>query len=184
MTIQTNKKISYAILVSPAFLIYAAVIIFPILFSFLSGFTEWSGLSVPQFVGLNNYRRIFSDPVFLLGLRNNLLVVAISIFGQIPLGFALAYIIYRRMIGGHSFFETMIFLPITISAIVVAKLWNQIFSPAGIFTYLIRVITNNPRFVLQIFENRAFAIVPILFCYFMAIHWHLYGYIPCKSTKN
>ncbi|HKK49883.1 MAG TPA: sugar ABC transporter permease [Alkalispirochaeta sp.] len=163
MTISREKKVAYGVLVGPAVLIYAAVIIFPILFSLAAGFTQWNGLSTPQFVGLDNYVRMFTDPVFRLGLRNNLLIVAVSVFGQIPFGFALAYIIYRRMVRGHAFFETMIFLPITISAIVVAKLWNQIFSPRGLFTELMRIITENDRFVLTIFESRTFAIVPILF---------------------
>ncbi|MFW5827399.1 MAG: carbohydrate ABC transporter permease [Alkalispirochaeta sp.] len=163
MNSSREKKMAYGVLVGPAVLIYASVIIFPILFSLAAGFTEWNGLSTPQFVGLDNYSRMFADPVFRLGLRNNLLIVAVSVFGQIPFGFALAYIIYRRMVRGHAFFETMIFLPITISAIVVAKLWNQIFSPRGLFTQLIRIITENDRFVLTIFEDRAFAILPILF---------------------
>ena len=163
MNISREKKVAYGVLVGPAVLIYASVIIFPILFSLAAGFTQWNGLSTPQFVGLDNYTRMFTDPVFRLGLRNNLLIVAVSVFGQIPFGFALAYIIYRRMVRGHAFFETMIFLPITISAIVVAKLWNQIFSPRGLFTEFIRIITDNDRFILTIFENRAFAIVPILF---------------------
>jgi multiple sugar transport system permease protein/raffinose/stachyose/melibiose transport system permease protein len=163
MTISREKKVAYGVLVGPAVVIYASIIIFPILFSLIAGFTQWNGLSAPQFVGLDNYARMFTDSVFRLGLRNNLLIVAVSVFGQIPFGFALAYIIYRRMVRGYGFFETMIFLPITISAIVVAKLWNQIFSPRGLFTELMRIITENDRFVLTIFESRAFAIVPILF---------------------
>jgi raffinose/stachyose/melibiose transport system permease protein len=163
MTISREKKWAYGVLVGPSVLIYGFVIIFPIFFSFAAGFTEWSGLGTPVFVGLRNYTRMFGDAVFRIGLRNNMLIVAVSIFGQIPFGFALAYIIYRRMVRGHDFFETMIFLPITISAIVVAKLWNQIFSPSGLFTQLLRIIRDDPRFVLSIFEDRTFAIVPILF---------------------
>jgi raffinose/stachyose/melibiose transport system permease protein len=163
MTIARDKTIAYWTLVGPAVVVYAAVIVFPIIFSFAAGFTEWSGLGAPEFVGLKNYVRMFSDAVFRLGLRNNMLIVAVSIFGQIPFGFALAYIIYRRMIKGHALFETMIFLPITISAIVVAKLWNQIFAPAGLFTQFMRMVTGDPRYVLEIFESRSFAIVPILF---------------------
>lgn len=163
MTISREKKVAYGVLVGPAVLVYASIIIFPILFSLVAGFTQWNGLSAPEFVGLDNYTRMFTDPVFRLGLRNNLLIVAVSVFGQIPFGFALAYIIYRRMVRGHAFFETMIFLPITISAIVVAKLWNQIFSPRGLFTEFVRIISENDRFVLTIFESRTFAIVPILF---------------------
>ncbi len=162
MTSIAEKRWSYLILVGPAVLIYAAVILFPILFSFTLGFTSWSGFGTPEWIGLDNYARMVLDPVFRLGLRNNMLVVAVSVFGQIPFGFVLAYIIYRRMVAGSGFFETMIFLPITISAIVVAKLWNQIFSPAGVVTQLVRMATENPRYVFAIFENRDFAIAPIL----------------------
>ena len=163
MKASREKKIAYGVLVGPSVLVYGAVILFPIVFSLAAGFTEWSGLDTPTFVGLKNYTRMFSDAVFRLGLRNNLLIVAVSVFGQIPFGFALAYIIYRRMVRGHAFFETMIFLPITISAIVVAKLWNQIFAPAGLFTQLMRILRDDPRYVLEIFQDRTFAIVPILF---------------------
>ncbi len=163
MTEKSLKRVSYTVLTGPAILIYAFIIIFPIVFSLSLSFTEWSGLDTPKLVGLEQYVRILTDPVFLHGLRNILLVVAVSIFGQIPLGFVLAYIIYRRLIVGGRFFETMIFLPITISAVVVAILWNQIFSPAGIYTALMRMIRDDPRYVLGIFESKTFAMVPILF---------------------
>lgn len=157
------KRMSYAVLVGPALFIYASVIIFPIFYSFILSFTQWSGFGMPVFVGLDQYAEMFRDPVFLFDLRNNLLVVAVSVFGQIPLGFVLAYILYRRMVKGAGFFQPMIFLPITISAIVVAILWNQIFSPAGIYTALVRRFTENPRYVVKIFEDKTWAMIPILF---------------------
>jgi len=171
MTTLQNKRLSYAVLSIPSVLIYAAVIVFPVLFSFVLGFTKWGGYGTPEFVGLQNYGRMLADAVFRHGLRNNLLVVAISIFGQIPFGFVLAYIIYRGLVKGGKFFETMIFLPITVSAVVVAKLWNQIFSPAGLYTALMRILRDDPRYVLSIFENREFAIVPIL----AVILWYYTG---------
>jgi len=171
MTISRDKKISYAILTLPSVLIYASVIVFPVLFSVLLGFTEWSGFGTPVFNGLANYRRMLADGVFLHGLRNNLLIVAVSVFGQIPFGFLLAYIIYRGLVKWGNFLQTMIFLPITVSAIVVAKLWNQIFSPAGMFTALVRVIRDDPRFVFAVFENRTFSITPVLF----VILWYYTG---------
>jgi len=63
---------------------------------------------------------------------------------------------------GGRLFETMIFLPITVSAVVVAKLWNQMFSPSGLVTGLLRLMRDDPRFVIDIFESRSFAITPIL----------------------
>jgi len=136
---------------------------FPVIYSVSLSFTEWSGYGTPKFVGMKNYIDILSDSIFLHGLRNNLLIVFISVFGQIPLGFIFAYILHRRMVGGGRFFQTMIFLPITISSVVVALLWNQIFSASGLFTAFMRIITEDPRYVIGMFEQKNLAIVPILF---------------------
>ncbi len=163
MTQKSLKKFSYTALVGPAVLIYAALVIFPILSCFSMSFTQWSGFGFPKFVGSKHYLDMFKDPVFIHGVRNNLLVVAVSVFGQIPIGFTLAYILYRKMVKGGAFFTAMIFLPITISAIVVAILWRQIFSPAGLFTAFMRILKENPRYVLQVFESKTYAIFPILF---------------------
>lgn len=163
MNIHKQKTLSYWLLTGPGIILFVAVIIFPVFYSVSLSFTEWSGYGSPEFVGLRNYRDIVSDPVFRHGLRNNLLIVAISVFGQIPLGFVFAYILHRNMVKGGKFFETMIFLPITISSVVVALLWNQIFSASGLFTALVRHFSGNPRYVVKMFENQALAIVPILF---------------------
>ncbi len=162
MDIPSQKRRAYWILTGPGIVLFTAVIVFPVAYSISLSFTEWSGYGSPRFVGLENYAQIFSDKVFLHGLRNNLLIVFISLFGQIPLGFVFAYILHRRMVKGGKFFKTMIFLPITISSVVVALLWNQIFSSSGLYTALIRYVSGNPRYVVSIFENQSLAIVPIL----------------------
>jgi len=159
----TLKKGSYAVLVSPALIIYTSVIIIPIFYSLALSFTSWSGFGSPVFVGFKNYIQMFSDKIYHHGLRNNLLIVAVSVFGQIPLGFILAYVLYRKMVRGKDFFESMIFLPITISSVVVAILWNQMFSSAGIVTALARIFTNDPRYIFTISQNREMAIIPVLF---------------------
>ena len=163
MTDRNLKKASYAVFVGPAVLIYAAVIIFPILYSFILSFTSWNGYGLPEFIGLDHYKAMLTDSRFLHGLRNNILIVAVSVFGQIPLGFVLAYILYRKMVAGGKFFQSMIFLPITISSVVIANLFRQIFSSQGLFTHLMRVIRDDPRFVFSMFEDKQLAIVPILF---------------------
>jgi len=163
MTERQNKALSYAVLVGPALLVYAAIIVFPVFYSLSLSFTEWNGLGPRTYVGLAQYVRMFSDAAFRHGLRNNLLVAAVSVFGQIPLGFLLAHIIYRKLVAGHRFFETMVFLPITISSVVVALLWHNIFGPNGMYTALVRLIRGDPTLVFTVFEDRSWAIVPILF---------------------
>ncbi len=163
MTYLAEKRKSYFSFVLPAFILYIGVIIFPAVFSFYLSFTKWKGFGKMEFIGLGNYIRMFTDPVFYIGLRNNIMIVLISVFGQIPLGLLLAYMLYRKMVKGAKAFEVLIFLPITISSVIVAPLWNRIFSPVGIIPSIVRNLTGNPDYIMTIFEHKYFAIVPILF---------------------
>ncbi|MGD1818952.1 MAG: carbohydrate ABC transporter permease [Pleomorphochaeta sp.] len=158
-----NKKLSYLSLLLPAFIIYIAIIIFPVIVSFGLSFTKWRHFQLKGFVGIQNYINIVKDPIFQIAVKNNIKIMLISVLGQIPLGIILAYLLFRKWVRGSKFFEMMIFLPITISSIVVALLWNRVFSPVGIYTTFIRSITHNPDYVVKIFESEKHAIVPVLF---------------------
>ncbi|GHU52987.1 ABC transporter permease [Bacilli bacterium] len=162
MYYRLSKKVSYLSFLLPAFLIYITIMIFPILFSVFLGFNEWKGYGEMKFVGLANYTRMFGDEVFRMGLRNNIMIVLVSVFGQIPLGLLLAYMLYRKMVKKADFFEVLIFLPITISSVIIAQLWNRIFSPVGILTALIRMASGNPDYIMTMAENKYLAIVPIM----------------------
>jgi multiple sugar transport system permease protein/raffinose/stachyose/melibiose transport system permease protein len=163
MNHRKSKALSYYSFVLPAFIIYISVLIVPVIYSVGLGFFQWKGYGPLEFVGLGNYVRMFGDPVFRIGLRNNLMIVLISVFGQIPLGLFLAYMLHRKMVKQVNLFEALIFLPITISSVIVAQLWNQIFSPVGVFTYIIRTLTGNRDYIMTIVENKNLAIVPVMF---------------------
>src|SRR5690606_16155363 len=94
-------------------------------------------------------------------LKNNLYIVAISVFGQIPLGFIFAYAIYRRIVMARDFFQTVIYLPAVISTIVIGMLWQAFFSPWGAFTAIMRRF--DPAYVNMIFLNPRLAIAAVLF---------------------
>ena len=129
---KTEQRISYAILVVPALLIYLFVMAFPTMFSVLLSLTNYSGGKIfgnpkLQFAGLKSYFTIFQDSYFFIALKNNLWIVIISVFGQIPLGFILAYILSRGLIKGTDFFQTMIYLPNVISSVIIGILFNNFF---------------------------------------------------------
>lgn len=134
MTIKSEKRLSYAVLVLPAVIIYLSVVAFPTIFSVLLSLTNYNGGVIfgnpdIQFVGLKSYIWMFTEPAgnFYTSLGNNLLIVAVSVFGQIPLGFILAYILSRKLIRrGNGLFQTMIYLPNVISPIIIGVLFNAI----------------------------------------------------------
>jgi len=125
-----EERASYLILTGPAVIIYLFVMAFPTVFSVVLSFTNYSGGKIfgnPNvgFAGLKSYAAIFSDKYFYMSLVNNFWIVLISVFGQIPLGFFLAYILSRGLIRRTDFFQTMIYLPNVISAVIIGILFNK-----------------------------------------------------------
>ena len=115
-----------------------------------------------DFVGLKHYMRMFQDPYFWIASKNNLYIVRVSVFGQIPLGFLFAYAIHRRLVRFRDFFQTLIYLPSVISTIVIGILWQAFFSPYGALTEIMRQFIN-PGWINMIFLNPKLAIGAVLF---------------------
>ncbi len=134
---------TYWILVLPAFLVYFAIMAFPSIYSVFLSVSDYQGGSLfnqkISFAGFDSYKEVFTDEYFYLALKNNLLIVLVSVFGQIPLGFIFAYILQRGLVKYKDFFQTMIYLPCVISTVVIGLLWKSFFSPSGAFTELIRL---------------------------------------------
>ncbi|WP_320130344.1 sugar ABC transporter permease [uncultured Sphaerochaeta sp.] len=155
---------SYWMLVLPGFLVYFAVLAFPTVFSVVLSLTNYNGGKlfggrVPvEFVGLKWYKRLFVDEYFYLALKNNLWIVFVSVFGQIPLGFFLAYVLYRGIVKNTDFFQTMIYLPCVISTVVIGILWKSFFAPYGAYPELVRLF--NPSFEYGVSNH---PILPVLF---------------------
>jgi raffinose/stachyose/melibiose transport system permease protein len=124
-----EQRFSYWILVLPAVLIYFAVMAFPTVFSVLLSLTNYNGGKIfgnseISFVGIGSYLSTFKDEYFYLALKNNMYIVLVSVVGQIPLGFILAYILSRGLIKGNDFFQSMIYVPNVISTVVIGILFR------------------------------------------------------------
>jgi ABC-type sugar transport system permease subunit len=152
------------IFVLPALAIYLAIIAFPIISSVGLSFTDYNIYkNLAIWTGLANYIKIFKDPIFWFSMRNNFFVIFVSVFGQIPLGFVLAYLIYGRLVKRGGFFQAMVFLPTVISTIIIGILWSKMFSPFGVVPRIIQAITNNPSYSMTIMTNKNLAMIPIGF---------------------
>ena len=111
-------------------------------------------------VGFKYYKDMFADKYFWLALKNNLWIVFISVFGQIPLGFFMAYLIFRGMIKGKDFFQTVIYLPCVISTVVIGRLWKAITAPNGALPDIIRLF--NPSYVAGNSEHPMIAVLLVI----------------------
>ena len=160
-----GRKTGLLALVLPL-LIYWSVVAFPTVFSLVLSLTNYNGGRIfggqaISFVGLQHYVRMFKDPYFWISLKNNIYIMLVSLFGQIPLGFLFAYVIHRKLVRQRDFFQTMIYLPSVISTIVIAILWQSFFSPYGPFTELVQKFI--PNWENELFFDPHKAILPVLF---------------------
>lgn len=139
----SNLQTSAAwIFVFPALLGMLIFIIIPIFFSFGLSFAKWDLLNPIQFVGLDNYKEIFTEPLFGKILLNTVVfALATSFFGVIiPLILAA---IMNCKIRGADFFKTAYFLPFITPMIVIGIVWEWIFDPnIGLLNKVLQVHIN------------------------------------------
>ncbi|WP_201389399.1 carbohydrate ABC transporter permease [Ktedonobacter sp. SOSP1-85] len=109
----------------------------PIIASGVISLTNWSLLSNPQWIGLQNYVQLFQDPLFYLTLRNTLYFGIGSVLLTVVVSFALALLLNQK-VKGISVFRTVFYLPSVVSGIATALLWINILHPDfGMVNYLL-----------------------------------------------
>ncbi len=122
-----NKNVGY-LFILPSILGILIFVIIPIISSFTLSFTQWDLLGDIKFVGLNNYKSVFSEPEFIQIIINTFVyAVSTTIFAVIiPLLIAAAL---NTKLKGSEFFKTVYFLPFITPAVVIAIVWGWIFDP-------------------------------------------------------
>ncbi|MDO3413283.1 sugar ABC transporter permease [Saccharibacillus sp. CPCC 101409] len=126
---QTLKGSRLAIFLGllPALVIYIGIAIVPIGLSLYYSLMNWNGIGSMTFAGLNNYTRILSDDTFWLSVKNNIVIMATGLLGQIPLGLLLALLLNRGL-KGSGIFRTIGFMPVVISSVMVSLIWGMIYN--------------------------------------------------------
>lgn len=81
-----------------------------------------------EFVGFGNYKELVNDEVFRIALKNNLIIVGISVVGQIGIALILATLMTSRVMKFKTFHRTVIFFPVLLSAVVVGFVWTLMYN--------------------------------------------------------
>jgi multiple sugar transport system permease protein len=103
----------------------------PIVVSMYLSLADWNGITPPEFVGLQNFREMFTDdPLYLQTLRNTLIFT----FGAIPATTVLAFILAllcNRRVPGLPVFRAAFFAPFITNVVAVGYIWYWIYKPDG-----------------------------------------------------
>jgi raffinose/stachyose/melibiose transport system permease protein len=151
--------------VGPGFLLYLLMVTFPIIYSVFLSFSDFNPNAGGKwnFVGLLQYATMLKDSNFWHAFSNNMFVVAVSVFGQIPIGFILAFILFRKQVRGSNFFQSMVFLPQFLSTIVIGIMWKMLFKADGPISQLLQVLSNDPTSQFTMMLEKNTVMIPIGF---------------------
>ena len=118
----------YAMLL-PAIALLAVFVVAPVAYGLYLSLQRWNGFEPPEFVGLGNYVRLWErDRIFRQALANNVTFAVAVVIGKNVLGLFLALLVNQRL-RGNTVFRTALFLPVTMSFVVIGLLWSWIYNP-------------------------------------------------------
>jgi len=149
---------STVILLAPACVLFGVFVIYPIFASIRLSLHDWDGVGAMTFVGSNNYRELFADPVFRTALANNLRWLACYTMAPVA-GLAVALMLQRRALGMH-LARTLFFMPFVISQVIVGLIFGWFFNTR--FGLLNRILENIGAPHVAPFDSETWALYPMI----------------------
>lgn len=115
--------------IAPGLILFALFVAYPVVATIHSSFFSirpQGRTTETAFVGLDWFRKaLFDDKTFRTGMRNSFLWATWSVLIDIPLAFALAYALYKRVRGWHAY-RTIWFAPLLLSPVLVGLMWRSV----------------------------------------------------------
>jgi ABC-type sugar transport system permease subunit len=121
-----SQKLTPYLMVSPYILHLGFFVLFPILFSLILMFHRWNIISPMEFVGFQNFAKLFQDRLFFQSILNTLIFLFIHIPLQIVVALFLAEMLNQK-IRLRGLLRASYFLPVVISGVVVTIVWSQLY---------------------------------------------------------
>lgn len=130
-----SVDLGYAAYLVPGLLLFAVVIIAPLLANIGISFTEWTGVGTPEWVGLENYKRLIGDELFWASTRNNLAMIFAMAIVPTIIGLFLAaalfdYVAVRFGRRWASSLRAAYYLPQVLPIAVAGVVWGWILNPS------------------------------------------------------
>lgn len=159
----SRQLITAALFVLPGLLLFTTFIVGPMAYSFRISFYDWKIVNPSEstWIGLDNYVRALSNPIFRRAVLNTAVYALITVPGQMLIGLLVA-VLLNQDIRNRSFFRVIYYLPVITSWVIVSLLFEYMFSgQAGLVNYILRdVLHVIPKNILWL-ADPVLAFVPI-----------------------
>ena len=169
--LQSKSEIALRNIVVTAMVIFFTVfLIVPIGIAFVGSFHEWNPLSgTYNFLGLENYKEVFTSALFGKSMINTLIFSVVVIVFRVGLGLGIACAINSTLIKFKSFYRAVYYMPVVTPMVAVAFVWKFMYNPQiGTINQLFGLDVNwlmNPKtallavMIMTIWKDFGYAVV-------------------------
>lgn len=130
--IKALKKRPFIFFILPGFVLYTLIIIYSIASALPYSLTKWSGITPPEFVGLENYITVFTNPrissQFYNALSNNLQLTFWGFIVLVPLSVFMGYLVFRK-VPLHNTFKLVSYSPYFVNFVTTGFMVTLFFDP-------------------------------------------------------
>ncbi|MFN7251901.1 MAG: carbohydrate ABC transporter permease [Anaerobacillus sp.] len=146
----------------PGCVILGAFIFYPMLQAIWLSFTDYNMIQDANFIGIDNYTKLFNDDLFwkVLGQTFLYLIFVVPALVIIPIFIA---ILVNQPLKGISFFRSAYYVPVVTSMVVVGIMWKWVYADTGVLNYLLESagIINSPVYWLTSTSTSIFAVMAV-----------------------
>ncbi len=144
LNMTAEEAIEGYILVLPIVLGLLIFSLGPVFGSLYLSFTSWDLFGAPEWIGTQNYTRLFADELFVKSLRNTVYYTLLAVPTGTVLSLAVALALNRK-VRGTTLFRTVYFLPSVCSEVAIAVVWVWLYMPElGLFDVLLSSVGISP----------------------------------------
>jgi multiple sugar transport system permease protein len=134
---KTTEAITGYLFLAPWLFIFLTFILFSIVYALYLSFTRYDLLSAPQLWGLEGYKRVLADNLFLTkALPNTFKYVLVVVPIQTAISLVLAFVMDQKL-RMRRLFRTVFYLPSVTSSVVISLIFVWLFASQGIFNQII-----------------------------------------------
>lgn len=136
-----REALLFLLFVGPNLFFFAVFSFWPIIYSAYLSTRRWDMIApVKPFVGLNNYRYLFTDDTFRLVLRNTVVFTGVTVGGTLALGLGLALLL-NQPLRGREGAKAIVFAPSLLSGAAISIVWIYLFDPRfGLIARMLDVV--------------------------------------------
>jgi raffinose/stachyose/melibiose transport system permease protein len=170
-----SKWTAVLLFLPPALLLFSLFVVVPVGEAAWYSVFNWNGFGHPtNWVGFDNFRAVFANRAFGIAVRNNLLIIAVSLLIQLPLALSLALILADRFRGALAL-RMLFFMPYVLAEVAAGLIFSFVYDgDYGLLAGIFRSFGAEPPYLLASPQTSMLAILIVIVWKYFGFHMMLF----------